>query len=229
MMPRTPTRGTDSRNSGGSPTPARVAARPSLGRGREGEDAGEDACRALGPLVSLGSARGRFDVQHSSVAAGDGERRDADCQNLRMDQHRRARLSWNQSFPVLQGILPLGPEAHPAGCGRRGDTRRPRNSRGHGLRQDRRDASGDRVYTILVPIAVFAVLDPRAIFVVGADSATAATMAAGLSTLAPIASPKYVALAGMLAIVTGGILIVARVVRLGSWSIFCLAASSSVS
>ena len=69
------------------------------------------------------------------------------------------------------------------------------------------------LYTILVPIAVFAVLGSSRHLVVGADSATAATMAAGLSSLAPVASPKYVALAGMLAIITGGILIVARVVR----------------
>jgi high affinity sulfate transporter 1 len=71
------------------------------------------------------------------------------------------------------------------------------------------------LYTILVPIAVFAVLGSSRHLVVGADSATAATMAAGLSTLAPVASPKYVALAGMLAIITGGMLIVARLIRLG--------------
>ena len=71
------------------------------------------------------------------------------------------------------------------------------------------------LYTILVPIAVFAVLGSSRHLVVGADSATAATMAAGLSSLAPVASPKYVALAGMLAIITGGMLIVARLIRLG--------------
>ena len=50
---------------------------------------------------------------------------------------------------------------------------------------------------------------------VGADSATAAIMAAGLAGMAPIASPQYVQLAGMLAIITGGILILARLVKLG--------------
>src|SRR5512144_2356161 len=60
------------------------------------------------------------------------------------------------------------------------------------------------LYTILIPIAVFAVLGSSRHLVVGADSATAAIMAAGLAGMAPIASPEYVALAGMLAIITGG-------------------------
>ena len=71
------------------------------------------------------------------------------------------------------------------------------------------------LYTILIPIAVFAVLGSSRHLVVGADSATAAILAAGLAGMAPIASPEYVALAGMLAIITGGILILARIVRLG--------------
>jgi high affinity sulfate transporter 1 len=71
------------------------------------------------------------------------------------------------------------------------------------------------LYTLLVPIAVFAVLGSSRHLVVGADSATAATMAAGLAGLAAPASAKYVALAGMLAIITGGMLILARVIRLG--------------
>jgi high affinity sulfate transporter 1 len=71
------------------------------------------------------------------------------------------------------------------------------------------------LYTILVPIAVFAVLASSRHLVVGADSATAAIMAAGLAGMAPIASPQYVALAGALAIVTGVFLIIARIVRLG--------------
>src|SRR5262249_24463269 len=37
----------------------------------------------------------------------------------------------------------------------------------------------------------------------------------GLAGLAPVASPEYVALAGVLAIVTGALLIIARLLRLG--------------
>jgi len=71
------------------------------------------------------------------------------------------------------------------------------------------------LYTILIPIAVFAVLGSSRHLVVGADSATAAIMAAGLAGMAPIASPQYVALAGAMAIVTGAILLIARLIKLG--------------
>jgi sulfate permease, SulP family len=71
------------------------------------------------------------------------------------------------------------------------------------------------LYTILIPIAVFALLGSSRHLVVGADSATAAILAAGIAGAAPIASPQYVALAGALAIVTGAVLILARVLRLG--------------
>jgi len=71
------------------------------------------------------------------------------------------------------------------------------------------------LYTIVLPIAVFALLGSSRHLVVGADSASAAIMAAGLAGLAPIASPQYVALAGWTAIITGVILIIARIVKLG--------------
>ena len=71
------------------------------------------------------------------------------------------------------------------------------------------------LYTILIPIAVFALLGSSRHLVVGADSATAAIMAAGLAGMAPIASPQYVTLAGMLALITGGYLILARLLKLG--------------
>jgi high affinity sulfate transporter 1 len=76
------------------------------------------------------------------------------------------------------------------------------------------------LYTILVPIAVYAVLGSSRHLVVGADSATAAIMAAGLAGLAPLASPAYVALAGVLALFTAGLLLVARVLRLGFFADF---------
>ncbi|HYN66488.1 MAG TPA: SulP family inorganic anion transporter [Ornithinibacter sp.] len=71
------------------------------------------------------------------------------------------------------------------------------------------------LYTILIPIAVFALLGSSRHLVVGADSATAAIMAAGLAGMAAIASPDYVSLAGMLALITGGLLILARLLKLG--------------
>jgi SulP family sulfate permease len=71
------------------------------------------------------------------------------------------------------------------------------------------------LYTLLIPMALFAVFGSSRHLVVGADSATAAIMAAGLVGLAATASPQYVALAGLLAIITGLIVLIARLARLG--------------
>jgi sulfate permease, SulP family len=71
------------------------------------------------------------------------------------------------------------------------------------------------LYTLLIPMALFAIFGSSRHLVVGADSATAAIMAAGLIALAAPGSPEYVALAGLLAIITGLCVLVARVIRLG--------------
>ena len=71
------------------------------------------------------------------------------------------------------------------------------------------------LYTILIPIAVFAVLGSSRHLVVGADSATAAIMAAGLAGMAAVSSSEYVGLAGLLALITAGILVLGRILRLG--------------
>jgi SulP family sulfate permease len=71
------------------------------------------------------------------------------------------------------------------------------------------------LYTILIPLVVFAVLGSSRHLVVGADSATAAIMFAGLTPLAAVGSPQYVALAGMLALMAGAFLLLARILRLG--------------
>jgi sulfate permease, SulP family len=71
------------------------------------------------------------------------------------------------------------------------------------------------LYTILIPIAVFALLGSSRHLVVGADSATAAILFAGLAGLAAVGSPEYVALAGALALLAGALLVLARLLRLG--------------
>ncbi len=71
------------------------------------------------------------------------------------------------------------------------------------------------LYTILIPIAVFALLGSSRHLVVGADSATAAILAAGLAGLAATGSPQYVALGSLVALATGVVLILARLIRLG--------------
>ena len=71
------------------------------------------------------------------------------------------------------------------------------------------------LYTILIPMALFAIFGSSRHLVVGADSATAAIMAAGLVGMAATASPQYVALAGLLAMLAALLLFLARIFRLG--------------
>ena len=70
------------------------------------------------------------------------------------------------------------------------------------------------LYTLLLPMAAFAVLGSSRHLVVAADSATAAILAAALTGLAAIGSPEYVRLAGLAALLTGGMLLAARLARL---------------
>jgi sulfate permease, SulP family len=71
------------------------------------------------------------------------------------------------------------------------------------------------LYTLLLPVLLFALFGSSRHLVVGADSATAAIMAAGLVGLAAQDTPQYVALAGALAIIAAIFLILARLIRLG--------------
>jgi len=71
------------------------------------------------------------------------------------------------------------------------------------------------LYTMLLPMAVFAVLGSSRHLVVAADSATAAILAAALTGLAAAGSERYVRLAGLAALLAGAMLLVARLARLG--------------
>ena len=71
------------------------------------------------------------------------------------------------------------------------------------------------LYTMLIPTALFALFGSSRHLVVGADSATAAILAAGLVGIASIGSEQYLALAGVLALMAAVFLILARVMRLG--------------
>jgi SulP family sulfate permease len=71
------------------------------------------------------------------------------------------------------------------------------------------------LYTMLIPVGLFAIFGSSRHLVVGADSATAAMLAAGLSGLAMNGSAEYVALAGVLALIAAGFLMLARVFQLG--------------
>ncbi len=71
------------------------------------------------------------------------------------------------------------------------------------------------LYTLLLPAIVFAILGSSRHLVVAADSATAAILAAGLLGLAPLGNPHYLALAQLVAILVAGLLLLARLFRLG--------------
>jgi sulfate permease, SulP family len=70
------------------------------------------------------------------------------------------------------------------------------------------------LYTMLLPMAVYAVLGSSRHLVVAADSATAAILAAALTGLAAVGSEQYVKLAGLVALLTAGLLLIARLARL---------------
>jgi high affinity sulfate transporter 1 len=71
------------------------------------------------------------------------------------------------------------------------------------------------LYTILIPMALFALFGSSRHLVVGADSATAAILAAGLVGMAATGSDEYVALAAVLALMAAGFLLLARLIGLG--------------
>jgi high affinity sulfate transporter 1 len=71
------------------------------------------------------------------------------------------------------------------------------------------------LYTVLLPLAAFAAFGSSRHLVVAADSATAAIFFSSLSRMATPASAKYMALVGMVALLTAGLLLLARIFRLG--------------
>ena len=71
------------------------------------------------------------------------------------------------------------------------------------------------LYSLLLPLLVFAIFGSSRYLVVAADSATAAILHSGLTNMAPSASARYVALAGLVALLTAGFLLLARLLKLG--------------
>ena len=69
------------------------------------------------------------------------------------------------------------------------------------------------LYTLLLPVVVFAIFGSSRHLVVAADSATAAMISAALVSYA--GGPQYVALTSLVALMVGGLLLVARTLHLG--------------
>ncbi len=71
------------------------------------------------------------------------------------------------------------------------------------------------LYTLLLPLAAFAVFGSSRHLVVAADSATAAIFSSGLSEMAAPGTEHYMALVGVLALLTAALLLLARLFKLG--------------
>jgi SulP family sulfate permease len=71
------------------------------------------------------------------------------------------------------------------------------------------------LYTVLLPLAGFAVFGSSRHLVVAADSATAAIFSNSLSKMATPGSPQYVALVSTVALLTAAFLLLARIFKLG--------------
>ncbi|MEI6795276.1 MAG: SulP family inorganic anion transporter [Methanomassiliicoccales archaeon] len=71
------------------------------------------------------------------------------------------------------------------------------------------------LYTMLIPLALFALFGSSRHLIVGADSASAAIMATGLAAVAIAGTAQYFALAAVIALLTGLLLLLARLMRMG--------------
>ena len=71
------------------------------------------------------------------------------------------------------------------------------------------------LYTILLPLVIFALLGSSRLLVVAADSATAAILAGTLVTVAALGSAEYIGLTSTVAFAVAVMLVLARIFRLG--------------
>ncbi len=71
------------------------------------------------------------------------------------------------------------------------------------------------LYSLLLPLLAFATFGSSRYLVVAADSATAAILRSGIGGMAPASSARYIALAGLVALLTAGLLLIARLLKLG--------------
>jgi SulP family sulfate permease len=118
-------------------------------------------------------------------------------------------------LPILQGVLPIEPSRLPAEiiAGMTLAALAIPEVMGYTRISGTPVITG--LYTLLIPTALFALFGSSRHLVVGADSATAAILAAGLVGLASAGSQEYVALAVVLAFMAAGFVLLARLIGLG--------------
>lgn len=125
------------------------------------------------------------------------------------DQSARAR------FPILQGVLPITAAQIPAEILAGITLAAIAVPEVMGYTKIAGTPVITGLYTMLIPTTLFALFGSSRHLVVGADSATAAILAGALVGIASTGSAEYVALAGVLALMAAGFLILARLMRLG--------------
>jgi SulP family sulfate permease len=118
-------------------------------------------------------------------------------------------------LPVLQGILPITPAQVPAEIIAGITLAALAIPEVMGYTRIAGTPVITGLYTILIPMALFALFGSSRHLVVGADSATAAILAAALAGVAATGSDEYVALAAVLAFMSAGFLVLARLIGLG--------------
>src|SRR5262249_29097556 len=127
----------------------------------------------------------------------------------------QAAKSGGLRFPILQGVLPVKAEQIPAEIISGVALAALAIPEVMGYTKISGTPAITGLYTLLVPAALFALFGSSRHLVVGADSATAAILAAGLAGLGATGSNAYVALGGVLAFMAAGFVLVARVLGLG--------------
>ncbi len=119
-------------------------------------------------------------------------------------------------FPMFQGLLPIDPTkvSLEIAAGATLAALAIPETMGYASMAGMPPVTG--LYTLILPIIFFAILGSSRHLVVGADSATAVVLYAGIAaTGVAVASTEWVALAGLTALMVGVILILARLLRLG--------------
>src|ERR1700730_7513502 len=119
------------------------------------------------------------------------------------DSGGRSLRAWLRAPPVMGGLLPLD-RSHITADVVAGITLAAVSipvALGYAKIAGMRVVPG--LYTLLLPMAAFAILGSSRPLVVGADSATAAILGAALAGLAAAGSPQYVRLAGLAALLAG--------------------------
>lgn len=121
-----------------------------------------------------------------------------------------------RALPFLEGLLPIDPARVPSDiiAGATLGALAIPETMGYASMAGMPPVTG--LYTIVIPIFLFALFGSSRHLVVGADSATAVVLAAGLTGLGlATSSTEWIAMAGLAALMVAVVLLAARVLKLG--------------